>query len=384
MVFRFLDDTSIRISEPPCHLILSPSEDPTTIAYATQPGSVVRRHVDALRIEAPEAEPVLVPLHDLERLVVVGRAQVTSDAIRSLLDRRVPTTFLTRGGRLVGTLLPPSMPVGGVRRGQLLVSIQDAVRLSSARRVVRSKIVAMRRRLAAWRHNHSPLASVDEAIVDLDRAHDEVDSVKDPHRLFGHEGAASRRYWFGVSRAIDERLGFRSRRGRPALDPVNAMLSFGYALLRTEVQAAVDAEGLDPWTGVHHVSHGRRPALVLDLMEPWRHRMVDKLVMTLVNRQQFGADDFHAVGASREDDDHGTDGVRFRPEPLRRFIQEYELAAERPADDGDRPFRLELHEHIRRIAEAMARHGRTVAPIEEMSHDHSSLADDTAGPATEG
>ena len=330
---------------------------------------------DALQLEAPAIEPSLVSLHELERVVVVGRGQVTSDAARALLTRRVPTTFLTRGGRLVGTLAPPAMPVGGVRRGQRRVTTEPGLRLSAARRVVRSKLTAMADRLDAWRHNHDASTEFAEIVGDLRAAARGTDSIDHPRTLFGHEGAASRRYWIGFAEAIDRALRFRHRRARPAMDPVNAMLSFGYALLRTEVQAAVDAEGLDPWSGVHHVAHGRRPSLVLDLMEPWRHRMIDKLVMTLVNRRQFQAEDFHAVPDGREDDDHGVDGVRFRPEPLRRFIEAYELAAERPADGGESPFRLDLHRYVREIAIAMSRHDR-IGDSMEVPRDATPLADD--------
>lgn len=358
----------------------NPTEILTTIAYATIPGSVLRRRVDSLSIEAPDIESQLIPFHELERLVVVGRSQLTSDATRSLLDHRIPTTFITRGGRLVGSLQPPSMSVGAVRRGQLVISLSPERRLAAARRVVRSKIQAMRRRLISWRRNHDSILEVDAVIENLIQAEESAGTPTEGRRLFGHEGAASRQYWTGVSTALQQKFGFRNRRSRPAMDPINAMLSFGYALLRTEVQSAVDAEGLDPWTGVHHVSHGRRPSLVLDLMEPWRHRMIDKLVMTLVNRNQFSEDDFLNASTAREDDDHGIDGVRFKPKPLRRFIEAYEAAAERPADDGDRPFRLELHQRVREIAFAMARHGHLPSPFAETTHDPTSLADDTIEP----
>ena len=77
----------------------------------------------------------------------------------------------------------------------------------------------------------------------------------------------------------------RSR--RPPLDPVNALLSFAYGMLRNDCIAALTAAGLDPDVGFLHVDRPGRPGLALDLMEEFRTLVADRLILALINRQQM-------------------------------------------------------------------------------------------------
>ena len=82
----------------------------------------------------------------------------------------------------------------------------------------------------------------------------------------------------------------RSR--RPPLDPVNCLLSFAYGMLRHDCIAALTAAGLDPDVGYLHVDRPGRPSLALDLMEEFRTLVADRLVLSLINRQQITPDQF--------------------------------------------------------------------------------------------
>lgn len=88
-------------------------------------------------------------------------------------------------------------------------------------------------------------------------------------------------------------LGGRSR--RPPRDRMNALLSFLYALLRSECASGLEGVGLDPQVGFLHALRPGRPALALDLMEEMRPIMADRLALTLVNRRQIQADHFEEL-----------------------------------------------------------------------------------------
>jgi CRISPR-associated protein Cas1 len=85
---------------------------------------------------------------------------------------------------------------------------------------------------------------------------------------------------------------FAARNRRPPKDPVNAMLSFAYALLAKEATVALAAEGLDPWWGLYHQPRHGRPSLALDLMEEFRRPLVaDSVVVSAVNNGMVAPDD---------------------------------------------------------------------------------------------
>jgi CRISPR-associated protein Cas1 len=77
-----------------------------------------------------------------------------------------------------------------------------------------------------------------------------------------------------------------SGRNRHATHPVNAMLSYAYAVLESQVRFASVSCGLDPTIGYLHACRPGRVALVYDLMEPIRPR-VDRLLLDFVLSHTF-------------------------------------------------------------------------------------------------
>jgi CRISPR-associated protein Cas1 len=125
--------------------------------------------------------------------------------------------------------------------------------------------------------------------------------------LLGIEGNAARLYFgdFGGMIKPDEDAGatelqfdWAGRNRRPPRDPVNAMLSLGYSLLAKDLTVACYAVGFDPYVGFYHQPRFGRPALALDLMEPFRPLIVDSAVLTAINTGMVTARDFMRVGGS--------------------------------------------------------------------------------------
>ncbi len=86
---------------------------------------------------------------------------------------------------------------------------------------------------------------------------------------------------------------FQSRNRRPPRDPVNALLSFAYAMLIKDCFSALLTVGFDPYRGFYHGTgrHGR-PSLALDLCEEFRAVIADSVVLSLVNNRTVTPEDF--------------------------------------------------------------------------------------------
>jgi len=111
----------------------------------------------------------------------------------------------------------------------------------------------------------------------------------------GIEGETARKYFSVFDRLIvnqKEQFYMRGRNCRPPRDNVNALLSFLYTLLLHETKAALQTVGLDPYVGSLHRDRPGRLGLALDLMEEFRPYMADRLVLSLINRQQLTGSDF--------------------------------------------------------------------------------------------
>lgn len=136
--------------------------------------------------------------------------------------------------------------------------------------------------------------------------------------LRGHEGGGAAAYFAAWPAIFDVQMwGFRGRAYYPPPDPVNAMLSFGYALLLNDVLASVQRLGLDPAVGFFHAIDYGRPSLALDLMEEFRPLVVDRLVLRLLREVDLRPDlDFIQ--------EEGRPGPRMSDDLRRLFLALYE------------------------------------------------------------
>ncbi|MCA1697033.1 MAG: CRISPR-associated endonuclease Cas1, partial [Actinobacteria bacterium] len=122
----------------------------------------------------------------------------------------------------------------------------------------------------------------------------------DGDRIRGLEGDGARRYFKGLSVHLGDHAEvgrFMLRTRRPPRDPVNALLSFLYALVQAELVGAIEAVGLDPQVGFLHQLRPGRPSLALDLLEELRPAIADRLAVRLIRRRQLRLEHFTANGA---------------------------------------------------------------------------------------
>jgi CRISP-associated protein Cas1 len=107
---------------------------------------------------------------------------------------------------------------------------------------------------------------------------------------------------------------FRSRNRRPPRDPVNALLSFAYAILAKDCFSAACAVGFDPYCGFFHRGRHGRPSLALDLMEEFRSVIADSVVLGLVNNGTVAERDFLSW----------RDACQLTAEGRKKFFEAYE------------------------------------------------------------
>ncbi|MCB9796297.1 MAG: CRISPR-associated endonuclease Cas1 [Alphaproteobacteria bacterium] len=250
-------------------------------------------HVHAGALEVREGSVVLETLqpHQIRELQVWGNASLTPAARNLLMREGIDVVFLTADGRYRGRLVSAESRQGQRRAAQYAFLHDPERRLTLARSVVRGKL-ANQRRLLLRRQRSLGDEAIADALVALRASGRAVDEVGTLDALRGVEGAAARRYFQGLARALrNAAFSFDGRNRYPPRDPVNACLSFGYTLALTQVEHAVRAAGLDPFLGALHEPGRGAPCLSLDLVEELRP-VVDDLTLTLLNRRQLTPEDF--------------------------------------------------------------------------------------------
>lgn len=275
-------------SERPSRTLVA-RQDAGHPVYVTEPGA--RVGIDGRELTVKRRDEVLVRarLIDVSQLAVFGNVQVSTQAVRELLSREIPICWFSAGGWFYG--LAEGLPSRNVelRRRQALAS--DEVQVTIARQMVAGKVLNARTLLRRNARERD-----DDAYRELKRLAVLAERATDPQRLLGLEGGAARIYFsrFTTMVRAECRLSFdfERRTRRPPVDPVNALLSFQYALLVRECTAVLYSVGLDPYLGVYHRPRFGRPALALDLAEEFRPLIADSVVITLINNGEVHDRDF--------------------------------------------------------------------------------------------
>ena len=280
--------------------------------YVTTENAWVRKDGENLVVEAEGQELGRAPLHMLSGLICFSRAGASPAAMAACAEAGICVSFLDPNGRFLARVEGARSGNVLLRRGQYRLADDPARGVSVVRGIVAAKTANQRAvvRRALRDHGETLTAEADEALLSAETRLSDIarrillnDSVA---LLRGLEGDAAQVY-FGVFahliRAVEFSFSVRSR--RPPLDPVNALLSFLYAMLGHDCRSALESVGLDPQVGFLHADRPGRASLALDLMEEFRPVLADRLVLSLINRRQLTSRDFvvEEGGAVRLTDD---------------------------------------------------------------------------------
>jgi CRISPR-associated protein Cas1 len=281
------------------------------ILYVTTPNAALHLDHDTVRVAVDSETTLRVPLLRLSGIVCFGAISISPWLMQRCAEDGRSLVLLDRTGVFRARLEGPTKGNVLLRRAQHLALSDPERPARIGRQIAAGKLQNSRQvLLRAARETGEPsdarvlLRAAEFVTGGLVRLH----AAEDLNTVRGIEGDAARAYFgaFGAMVRVD-RASFApsGRTRRPPRDRMNALLSFLYALLRSECVSALEGVGLDPQVGYLHALRPGRPALALDLMEEVRSVLADRLALVLVNRRQVRREGFRELpgGAVYLDDD---------------------------------------------------------------------------------
>ncbi|HEX8202911.1 MAG TPA: CRISPR-associated endonuclease Cas1 [Isosphaeraceae bacterium] len=315
------------VAEPPAGGLrrVVPANDDGAVLYLQEPGAYVGKRSEHLVVRLHGQEINRVPIAAIRQVVVFGNVQVSTQALETLAQCEVPVVYLTGYGKFVAALMPAPAKNVALRAHQYRAFTDPARALELARAVVAAKVanqrtLLMRSLRSQATGSESPARGRDEpAARDLADLLPRIGRASDLGTLLGLEGQAAALYFGQFGRMIKNQapgaaFDFTHRNRRPPRDPVNALLSFAYAMLCKDCFSAACTVGFDPYQGFYHAGRHGRPSLALDLMEEFRVVIADSVVLTLVNTGVLTPQDFLVW----------RDACQLTDAGRRRFFQAYE------------------------------------------------------------
>ena len=231
-----------------------------------------------------------MPFFKIRQIFCFGTVEVTAQTIFQIMYRNIDLVYLTKNGRFKCRLSNLNEKSVLSRIAQYQRSLDEKFKLEMARKIVIGKLSNYKNWIM-FKNRHGVIDANNEAFV-ISQSISLAESAESVDELMGIEGNGSKIYFEAFRKGLKQNLNFFERNRRPPRDPVNAMLSFGYTILYHKVLAAIEQAGVDPFMANLHSNQNSRPSLALDLMEEFRHFVVDNVVLKLVNLAQVKADYF--------------------------------------------------------------------------------------------
>lgn len=268
--------------------------------YVTTQGAYLAKERDTVVVRVEGETKLRLPVLTLDGIVCFGNVSVSPFLLGLCGEKGVNVSLLSSHGRFLARVVGETSGNVLLRREQYRRADDPAATAAIARSILLAKVLNGRYVLMRSLRDRPAEAERDSraaAVATLATLARELIGAGDVDTLRGIEGAAGRAYFEAFDSLIGpqgEGFRFTGRSRRPPTDPVNALLSFLYTLVRHDVTGALEGVGLDPQVGFLHRDRPGRPGLALDLMEELRAPLADRLALTLINRRQVRPDGFTA------------------------------------------------------------------------------------------
>jgi len=308
----------------PVRQLIAPREDLRPL-YLNSQGMRIGKSGDVIQIRDGDDLKQEVRLGEVSQINLFGNVQLSTQAVQTFCAAEVPVCYFSQGGWFYGITSGLNSRNVFLRHRQFMSAEHDGIALRLSRQLVAGKI---RNQRTLLQRNH--IEPPENALRLLKALSDKAEAATELESLLGVEGSAARVYFSefaGMLKATEEddqahqnrgtqfRFDFTERNRRPPRDPVNALLSLAYSILVKDLTITCYALGFDPYWGFYHQPRFGRPALALDLMEPFRPLIADSAVLTAINTRMVTPADFVQSGPA----------VALKPNGRKGFFRAYEL-----------------------------------------------------------
>lgn len=267
--------------------------------YVTTPESYLSKDGLNVVVSANQKEIFRIPIVNIEGIVTFGYMGASPGLMKLCAEYNVSLCFLSSHGKFIGRFQGPIKGNVLLRTKQWDLAKNEKFALEVSKLFIAGKIQNYRNILARFLRDNGNNEKVKEVVSQLKYCKQKALASADLDYLRGVEGDAANRYFDVFSQLILQQKDdfiFTGRNRRPPKDAVNALLSFVYTLIASDMASALETVGLDPYIGFLHTLRPGRVSLALDMMEELRAYLGDRLVLSLINRKQLTIRDFIRQG----------------------------------------------------------------------------------------
>lgn len=290
------------------------------ILYVTTENLVLHCHNKTITLTFKDEEKLRIPISLIEEIIIFGNTMISNYVIKECYENNIIISYVSVYGNFCGRFYGKTNGNILLRKKQYDLYNNMDERVKIVKNIILGKFVNSKNVLMRVAKDSNEIKKKNSLIEAANKINSNINILKNMNNIDsirGLEGAVANIYFNSFDSMLktnDSLMFFDKRSKRPPKNNCNAILSFLYTLLTLNVTSGLESFGLDSSLGYMHSIKPGRASLSLDLIEEFRAPIVDKFVITLINRKQLSSNDF----------ENGIEGIKLKDKSLKRILNLWE------------------------------------------------------------
>jgi len=273
----------------------------------------LKRYQNSLVHTGKDGKKSFIPIENTDKIRVFSELNINKRLLEFLSKKGVAIYFFNYHGYYSGAFIPnDKKTTGETLLKQTDYYKDEQKRLTIATEIVRGTSKNMLNNISYYLGQKITLLKEKN---ELKKKMDKLAKAKTVDELMAYEALIRKTYYKSLDKIVKyPDFKMHKREKRPPTNYTNAMISYGNTLLYLDTLTEILKTQLDPAIGYLHSSNHRRFSLNLDLSEVFKPIVVDRVILSMVNKNQIKPADFKATKG----------GVYLNKEGNIKFLKEYE------------------------------------------------------------
>lgn len=277
--------------------------------YIFSSGNITQKD-KTLRFTTVNGEIKDLPIENIKEIYIMNEVTITSKLLSLLSNHNIVVHFFNYYQFYIGSFYPRESKLAGQLLVKQVMAYSDyASRLVISKEFIKAASYNIYRNL---RYYNGRGKNVAEYMNNIKNLREKIDSTSTIEELMGIEGNIRHEYYKSWNIIIDQNIDFQKRIYHPADNMINSLISYVNTLVYTKTISEIYKTQLNPTISFLHQPGTRRFSLALDVSEVFKPIIADRLIFSLLNRNQITEKSFT----------EGLNGLQLTEKASRTIMQE--------------------------------------------------------------
>ncbi len=272
---------------------------------------ILSRKDNSLTLEEKNGNITYIPIEQTNAILFFGNVVLNKRTLSLLKEYNVSVSFFSYYGKYIGDFIPDKIKDGKIIMNQVL-SYNDERRLYIAKNIVSAETKNCIALIKYYNKKNNVFSYI---IDDLDEYLSQIELTCSIEELLLLEAKIKKVYYSSFDWIIKSKdFIFRSRSFYPPKNEVNAVMSYGYAIIYAEILSEIHKSSLIPQISFIHSLSKHSNSLQYDLADIFKSVLIDRLMFRIINKGQLSKNCF----------DYKKEGSYLNKKGAHIFLKEYD------------------------------------------------------------